>query len=134
MSTILSPQQFSQALQNMRGMPQEAVAECLRHYDGAARGARSALPRLPSLGLFSSERDRIAGFLSVCKHLDTLVEQNEISKEEAQVSLYLMTVSDKSCWRAVKAFMNWAAPRFRDDLTTNSETADTYLSNYARPN
>lgn len=125
MSKILSPEQFAQALRNMPGMPENAPAESVRHYDGAARAARSALPQMPNLGFFSSGRERIAAFLSVCKHLDTMVERKDISQDEALLSLLLMMASDKGFLKAFTAFTNWA-PQLRSDLTTNSETADYY--------
>ncbi len=125
MSTLLSPQEFRHALRNMPGMPENAVAECVECYDGTARAAQRVLPQMPNLGLFSSQRDRIAAFLSVCKHLDTLVEQKEVSQNEALSSLTLMMLSDKNFHKAFKAFTNWA-PQFRSDLTTDSETADMY--------
>ena len=66
-------------------------------------------------------------FLTVCQHFDSLVERSEISRDAAQVALILLKFSDKSFYRAFKAFTNWAVPRFRQDFTTNSETADAYL-------
>jgi hypothetical protein len=125
MSTLLSPEEFAQALRNMRGMPESAPAESVRYYDGAARAARSALSHMPSLGFFSSGSDRIAAFLSICKHLDTLVQRKDISQDEAILSLLLMMVSDKGFLKAFTAFTN-SVPQFRSDLTTNSETADIY--------
>jgi hypothetical protein len=131
MGAILSREEFSNTLRGQRGMTPENVAESLRLYDGAARASSSALPDMPNLGFFSSQTERIGAFISSCKHLDKLVEQGKISTEEAIIAISLMAFSDKNFFKAARAFLRWGVPRYRDDLTTDSEIADYYLRNTA---
>jgi hypothetical protein len=127
MGAILSQKQFSETLSEQRGMTAEIVAECLRLYDGAASAAHSVLPNMPGLGFFSTKQERVAAFISACKQLDRLVEDGRVSRDEALNAIGLMTLSDGNFLKATKAFTSWAVPRYREDLTTNSETADYWL-------
>ena len=128
MGEILSLQQFQDAARGHRGIPAEYVAEI---YDRAARASRTVLTGLPSLGVFSSQQDRIAAFLEACRHLDRLVEEGQLSEGEPQCAIFLIILSDKRFFRAAQAFTAWAVPRYRDDLTTDSETADLFMRSNA---
>lgn len=122
MTIILSQYQFSQALQQMCGCKQEAVKELLPFYDEAARAAKLALPRLPKLGFFSSQDEKVTAFISTCVFLDKQLEKGEITPDGTQVALLLMMVSDKGFHKATKAFAHHAYQFRNTDMTSNSDT------------
>jgi hypothetical protein len=99
-------------------------------FEGAARASKSALPLVPKLGFFSSQKEKIEAFLTVCHHLDKLVANGSITQPEAQMAIQVMMVSSKDFDKAMREFTNWAVPKWRpfNEYTTNSITADRYLN------
>jgi len=132
MPTLLSAEQFANALRQFAGIPPDSVEEGVRLYKGAARGAERSLRSLPSLGFFSSQEERVAAFIAVCKQLDRQVEEEDITPDEAHMALFLMMASDKTFYKAMRSFTNYAY-RFRNDVFahTDSETADRYFKGMA---
>jgi hypothetical protein len=46
----------------------------------------------------------MAAFIAACRRLDTLVTEQQVTQDEAQIAILLMTVSDKRFFKAIQAF------------------------------
>ena len=99
----------------------------LDDFESIAEAAEKAWNAMPSIG-FNSVRGRINCFLSVCRHLDSMVENHLIDEQGAQISIIILALEDKKFRKAVSMF-NLRAPRYglRDKVEL-SETAQVFLA------
>ncbi|HEY4375298.1 MAG TPA: hypothetical protein VGN52_25465 [Burkholderiales bacterium] len=66
-----------------------AIDDISRYWCGASDAAVIALGQMPGIG-FASVKKRMAAFLAVCRHLEDMKRQGELSEEEAFLALFIM--------------------------------------------
>lgn len=92
----------------------------------AAAAAGSALAAMPGIGTLSVKH-RVNAFLAVCRHLDSMIAQHEVSSDGAALALEIMRLSDKNFLKAITMF-DGRGPRLSSDSRANLPlTARRYL-------
>jgi len=92
----------------------------------AAAAARSALAAMPGIGTLSVKH-RINAFLAVCRHLDSMVAQHEVSSDGAALALEIMRLSDKDFLKAITMFDGRGSRLSSDSRADLPLTARRYL-------
>jgi hypothetical protein len=76
-------------------------------WDVAARTADVLESQMPSIGILS-ESKRIGCFLSVCTHIDRLMESGQLTLDAAMLALLILQVTNKDFLKAYGLFMHRA--------------------------
>ena len=96
-------------------------------YDDAAIAAAKVLAAMPGIG-FASVTKRFNAFIAVCRHLDMLVKQREVTSSDAQLAILILRFSSTPFLKAAIAF-DIKGPRLRtSDAAELPEAAYIYLA------
>jgi hypothetical protein len=112
-----------------RGNPSLTGAEPeFETYEEAAEAAEKALKAMPGIG-FASIKKRFNAFVTVCWHLDAMVERGEeCSSSDAQLAILILRMSNKPFMKAAIAF-DIQGPKLRtNDLVDLPSSAREYLA------
>lgn len=72
-------------------------------YEEAAHTASIVLNKMPGIG-FMSTHGRINAFIAVCRHLNDMVSNKSISEDVAQLSIIILSLSNKQFLKARTMF------------------------------
>ena len=125
---MLPKNDFFRVVQQRGPLPAEALAEIDEQYESAAEAAVQLAKAMPSIGLLSVAK-RLNAFFAVCRHIDQLVEADQISASQGQLSILILRLADSSFKKAAIMF-DMRAGRF--DAAARAEmprSARLYLAN-----
>lgn len=107
---MITKQEFADALRkggiNVTG--DELEFETFENCVNAAVKIKDAMPGIG----FASAAKRINCFLAVCRHLDELMDDEEIDLSDSQIILIILRLKDKTFNKAISMF-ELHGPRFR---------------------
>ena len=104
---MISKTEFIATIQR-QGSPFTGNEAEFKNYDQAVAAAEKVLVAMPGIG-FASIGKRYNTFISVCRHLDALIQKDEISLSESQLAILILRLSSKPFLKAAIAFESYAA-------------------------
>ncbi|MBL4830704.1 MAG: hypothetical protein JKY55_12585 [Aliivibrio sp.] len=100
---MIQLEKFINLLRNNDSLSDYDELQIRENWEDALAAAATALERMPSIGFLSTKK-RINTFLAVCSHLDQLVSNSFINREQAQMALQVLRLSNKSFEKAITMF------------------------------
>jgi len=80
------------------------------NFDSLAKAALKVREKMPGNGFFSVY-GRINCFMSVCRHLDTMIEDGDLNLSGSQIVLIILRLKDRKFRKAIGMFdLRW--PRY----------------------
>ena len=103
------------------------IEEDIGNFETLIDVAAQARAQMPGIGFLSVQR-RLSCFLSVCRHLDVLMERENISIGQTQLVIGILRLKDSTFSKAVGMF-DIRGPRFRAaERARLPRTAQEYLA------
>ena len=100
---MLSKEQFISLVSRSSSLSSSEIEDINNQFESANDAAITIEAAMPAIGLFSVQK-RLNAFFAVCRHLDQLIENESINKAEAQLSLLILRLSNKSFLKAATMF------------------------------
>ncbi|MGV2989900.1 hypothetical protein ACE1OE_19885 [Vibrio sp. E150_011] len=100
---MIQLEEFINLLKNNGSLSGSDELQIRDNWEEIFAAATNALERMPSIGFLSTTK-RINTFLAVCSHLDQLVSNGFINREQAQMALQILRLSNKSFEKAITMF------------------------------
>ena len=99
---MITKDEFSEWLKK-GGADVDTVEEALADFDALVDAALKVRASMPEIG-FGSAKGRMNCFLAVCRHLDTMIENGEISLSDSQAVLNILRLKDRKFRKAITTF------------------------------
>jgi hypothetical protein len=99
---MITFEEFSAFLKKF-GARDEDISSELKNFDSIVEAAYKAQQRMPSIG-FVSVNARMNCFIAVCRHLDEMIDNGEISLGESQLVLMILRFKNKKFLKAITMF------------------------------
>lgn len=100
---MISKEGFIGVLKSKSSISEYELEDLDRDWDDAMEAAVSAAASMPGIGLASTVQ-RVNAFLAVCRHLDQMIEQGNISLSQSQLAIMILRLSNNKFKKAVTMF------------------------------
>ena len=78
-------------------------ADSLSNFEEAAHAAVKLSTMMPGIGVLSVS-SRLNCFYAVCRHLDAMIDDGELSLDDTQLALNILRLKDRTFKKAIIAF------------------------------